>query len=229
MRRIVITAAILCMAFGVGGCAHSLEWRNRHEYNVTGSSDYTKTGLKIRIVNNSAMREADVFAESLATAVSRRGGYVIANDGGVTPDVIVEMNLKAGYHGKVSNFFVSWPGFLIFMPAWRGYQYVIDYNFDLQIKAVSGAAIGTLHEPCRLEVRHADFGRTWAAGCGWFFLATLPAAVNGFYVITYDKDVTPLLCDSVCPAVANFLAAKVVQCINTSVNGNCEKFPTGEL
>lgn len=174
-------------------------------------------------MNNSAIRDAGVFAESLATAMSRRGGYVIADDGRVAPDVIVEMDMKAGYHGKVSNFFVSWPGFLIFMPAWRGYRYVIDYNFDLQIKAVSGATIGTLHEPCRLEVRHADFGRTWAAGCGWFFFATLPAAANGFYVITCDKDVTPLLYDSVCPSVANFLAAKVVQCINASLKGNREK------
>lgn len=47
MKRSVIIVASLCMVFVMGGCAHSLEWRNSHVYNVTGSSDYAQSGLKV--------------------------------------------------------------------------------------------------------------------------------------------------------------------------------------
>ena len=133
------------------------------------------------------------------------------------PDVDVRVSIKADPRGNISNFFVSWPGFILFTHAWLGYGYDIDYSVRCIVShPTTGEKISEFTEPIHLHLRHADFDRTWAAGCGWLFLYTATAFVNGFYVMTYDDDITPLLYDTAYPVLADGVAKRIISAIKGS-------------
>lgn len=127
------------------------------------------------------------------------------------------MSVMTKATGRTSNFFVSWPGFIVFAHAWLGYGYDVEYLVKCRIlDPVSKKHISEFTVPLHLGMRHAEFDRTWAAGCGWLFLYTATAFVNGFYVTTYDEDITPLLHKEAYPLIAGQVAKKVVSEINAS-------------
>src|SRR3990167_4580450 len=48
-------------------------------------------------------------------------------------DFIVKLTTSSTYRGSGWNFLINWPGFLIWTPAWHGYNYGALFGFDADI------------------------------------------------------------------------------------------------
>ena len=131
-------------------------------------------------------------------------------------DKVVDISIDSDYSGSGWNFLINFPGFLIFMPAWHGYDYTAEYNFDVVIKDASGLnTIDQFQLPVVLDLRHADFNRTWTE-VSWFEVGAI-AFLGGIYFTTYDDDVTPALVSTIDTKIGDYVANEIVTRLNNLV------------
>ena len=199
-----------------GGCAHNLEIRNLYEYQTTGGYDFSKRGISVDLECATPTEAAQKFCEQIGVQLSQKGGYHASMGNRLGTDVGISCEVAVRESAKASNFFVSWPGFILFTHAWLGYGYEVDYSIRCRIVSPkTGEVLATVNDAMRLHLRYADFGTTWMAGCGWLFLYSAPAAVNGLFVMsTYDQDITPELYYKAYPTLAAHVVKKIVETVN---------------
>lgn len=123
-------------------------------------------------------------------------------------DYIATFTVDSDYKGSGWNFLINWPGFLIFTPAWHGYNYTIEHNLTVLLTdAKSGTQIDTFNLPVSLDIRHAAFNRTWTE-IGWLEFGIIPL-VGGVVFIQYDDNVTPIAHDKAIPVIADYTAQEI--------------------
>jgi hypothetical protein len=214
MKKSVLIGSFLFFV----GCAHNLELCNIHHYTSGIASDYSKRGLRVFVVSSTFDVSSQTFCRNIGMQLAHQGGYAVtstADQSGSKADVDVRVSVTTEATGDPSNFLVSWPGFVVFAHAWLGYGYHVKYKVNCVVSnSDTGEKIAEFTEPLNLELRHSEFDRTWAAGCGWLFLYTATAFVNGFYVMSYDDDITPQLYTAAYPALAGRVAQRLVKVIN---------------
>ncbi len=194
------------------GCYHTLEWENKAAF-YSPELEQTEAGLSLTLEMSGAARDIDEIKKAIELSLSQVGYRL---NYGPKKQAAADYHLKfliaKHYDGRASNFFVSFPGSLIFAQGWLGYGY--DITYDVRCTLIDGKTNKTLERfsiPMKFNVRHADLGRTWA--CTWpFFIGAIP---NGFYCTQYDDDVTPQLIDKIFPAIGDSVAAQIVAHINT--------------
>jgi len=147
-------------------------------------------------------------------------------------DVIATFNMHPQYRGSGLNFLISWPGFLIFTPAWNGYIYTVEYDVQVDLTdAQTGQHIKSVHIPIELDVRHADMKRTWLAESGWWMPGwSVSALIGGIIHIGYDSDVTPLVQEKSMPVLSDFIAQEVAEGLHGYTKSKSVSVPktTGE-
>lgn len=216
MKAIKIGASIPLLV--VAGCAHSLEVCNIDRFRDTTEEDFSKSGAKVNVICKSiGDASAWAYCEHLSTQLARKGGYAVKTVGGgdAETDFTVQCDVQFDESGNGMNFLVSWPGFIIFTPAWLGYSYNVDISVHCKImSSTTDDTIGEFNERQDLHIRYADFGTTWGAtGAGWLF-STVSAAINGIFVIGYDNDITPELYTQAYPILCETIASKCIAVIN---------------
>lgn len=209
-----IWLALGVAVFGLLGCSSELAWTNSGAYR-TVAFDTSREGLLVLLENASSTEESELLCLQVAQALATRGGYRVRYmaAGNVKADVRLRMSVTAQHRGKVSNIFVSFPGYLIFTQGWLGNGYTVDYDVTCAItNAVTGESIGTVRVPIQMELRHTDVGRSWA-DCLIWPVAPL-SLINGLYCTTYDKDITPQLNTLAYPTLGEHIAAQLIARIN---------------
>lgn len=207
---------LLLLVTSLLGCSHNLEVLNLTDYS-RHAMDASQTGLTMTLELRNVSTEGDSFAQALAQALAAQGGYRVNYPARITDhaDVSATLSLVATRAGNPGNIFVAWPGFIIFTHAWLGYRYDVSYDIRCELTApATGERIGTVTVPIHLGMRHAEFDRTWANGCAWFFFYTLPALFNGVYCSSYDSDIDPLLRRDVFPTLAGHVATEIIRTVN---------------
>lgn len=132
---------------------------------------------------------------------------------GKRADVIASIGVKSVYGGSGWNFLINWPGFLIFTPAWHGYNYKVSHTIDVQLnRGDDSTQFASFSLPVVLNIRHADMNRTWTE-IGWLEWGIIPF-VGGFVFISYDDNVTPLVAEKVAIPVGTYVAQEIVNRIN---------------
>lgn len=129
-------------------------------------------------------------------------------------DVIAAVDLRSQYEGSVANFLISWPGFLVWAPAWNGYVYNIKHDFGVHLEdGRSEGVMDSFDVPVNLDIRHAAMNRTWVAETGGWLLPGLSAValVGGIIHTGYDKNVTPLAAKEVAAPVGGFVAQEIIR------------------
>ena len=200
--------AIALTLVGVG-CSHDLEVRNLRQYKVAYHQALPKS-LAIGIDYKGDDEECRRLVAGVADALYKYNAnsqfpYVVSAFRQV--DVIAEVKVTPDYSGSVWNFFITFPGFLIFAPSWNGCVYSADYDFDITLfNGLDHNQIEAFKVPVRLNLRHADGGRTWTEI--WIPFAPF-SPLHGLYNITYDGDTTELVVDKVIPDVGDYVAGKI--------------------
>lgn len=205
-------SAIMALALVATGCAHSLEVKNLSFYKPAFVSN-RNSGMSVGLSTATTQPEEERLVTAAANAMKRDGFKVTypyfpneANDEAV--DFLVKLTTASQYKGSGWNFLINWPGFLLWAPAWHGYNYRAIYTFDADItNAKSGEALPRLSIPVDLNIRHADIGRTWTE-ISWLEWSVI-AFAGGLVFIRYDHDITPQLLDMVEGKVGDYVASKL--------------------
>ena len=207
MKRILI---LLAAAALLAGCTHPLTVKNLSTYknpSVIALQERLRLGIRPtapdlqghRLIHQISRDLLKYNAES-STAVDDDNTYI---------DVIVDIALVPQYRGSGWNFWVDFPGFLIWAPAWHGYNYEANYDIDVRLNdAKTGKLINSFFVPVRLDLNHADISRTWTTGVGIPTLGLAPL-IGGLVTMNYDETVTPLINQRVDPTISDYVAQQI--------------------
>ncbi|MCG6166545.1 hypothetical protein LFX25_01600 [Leptospira sp. FAT2] len=188
MRKSSIAILLIGLAF-VANCSHSLKIQNLSEY----YSSYSFAGKKhkIGVIINSANPAEERHAEEILQALRATGNFEVIfpyNPTASKVEYILELRPKVTYDGSRWNFLISFPGFLIFAPAWNGYKYFADIETDITIKK-NNIVTKQIMIPFSLKANHSDLGRTWTQGVDWLLTLGLSSLIGGFIYTSFDSDI----------------------------------------
>src|SRR3990172_12396236 len=135
-RTTLFVTTWLCVGMILmGGCAHPLVIKNLDSYRAYGVSSFEKP-LKIGIATDATEPEQKRLMDGIANALGGYSAQVVmpyqANSQKEV-DFIAHVDIQTEYKGSGWNFLINWPGFLIWTPAWHGYNYRALYGFDADI------------------------------------------------------------------------------------------------
>jgi hypothetical protein len=205
----VLVAAQLAL---LSGCAHQLEVLNLEQYHVPGAVELPRSGT-IGVLQGEIDPSVDRLVDGVAAGLARSGAQVLNpyRPGSDKPaDLLAKIGIKAKYDGSGTNFWINFPGFLIWAPAWNGYVYKADFavHVDLFKGSDLKTVVDTLDFPVNLDIRHAEMDRTWTE-VSWFEVGVI-ALVGGFVFMKYDTDVTPLLMPAIERPIGDYIAHKIL-------------------
>jgi len=209
------TMSILILALLLVGCSHTLEVKNLDKYNKTAFSISQTDRLNVGIVGSGGDGDCGRLTNAIATQLQKQANvtYPCKPGSDKDPEYLVEMKITPAYEGSFWNWFpISFPGFLIFTPAWNGYGYDAKYDFDVTILK-EGTKIDSFKEPVVFDIRHADMDRTWVE-LGWLEVG-ITAFIGGLFSMSYDPDVTPQLMEKIERPLGEYMAGKIMQSIRT--------------
>lgn len=208
-RVIALTLAAL---IGLSGCAHTLEVKNIDMYKAPFINSQ-HSDVKIGLIGVTSTPEEERLLTATANALKRDGFRVeypfFLNDANRnTVDFVVKVKTSSEYRGNGWNFLINWPGFLVWAPAWHGYNYRVIYGFDVDITDVkTGNELPRISMPVDLDVRHADMNRTWTE-LSWLEWSAI-AFVGGIIFTRYDTSVTPLLINAIETKIGDYTSSKI--------------------
>ena len=211
-----LPVGLVLIALVLVGCSHTLEIKNIDTYRSMSMNRVEKpTTIGV------TLPESDFYAQRLAKAtamaLSKYSTEVVfpyMPMGNKKVDVIANMVVRPEYKSSGWNFLINWPGFLIFVPAWHGYVYKVNYDVDILLSEVmENKKIDSFSIPVHLNIRHADMDRTWTE-IGWLEIGIIPLFGGLIFATTYDPDVTPLAMEKIEQPVGEYIAQEIISRIN---------------
>ena len=214
----MVRAVIMLLILGsfLAGCSHGMRVTNLDDFNsppTVAPKQAIKVGVtssQISDPNNSR------YVTAVVEALQRNSGiervlypYNSALHKDLT-DAVVDLAVYPRYDGKGSNFFVNFPGFLIFAPAIWGYGYTADLNTEAVVTFKSGGT-QKISIPARYEFRQAEIDRTWTE-LGWLEVGIIPL-IGGIVFTNYDDDITSEFIRNVTPNFGSYIAGKTANVI----------------
>ena len=197
------------------GCAHQLEVKNLKDYQVN-CLPVAADDLRIGVVEASGAGQ--LLATGVAEALAKYADKVIypySTSNSSDVQIITKLSISERHKGSGANFFINFPGFLVWAPAWNGYVYKPAYDITVDlVKAGNGEHIDTFTVPIDFDVRQSEFDRTWTE-ISWLECGAI-ALVGGFVAITYDSDITPTVEQAVKTTVGDYVASKIFEKLSDS-------------
>lgn len=215
-RAIGVALTLLLCA----GCAHTLEVKNLSLYKPEYMNSLG-TDLRIGLAATTSTPEEDRLMINTVNALKRDGFKVTypfysSKENDATVDFVVKVATSSEYKGSGWNFLINWPGFLIWTPAWHGYNYRAVYAFDVDVMDTkTNASLPHLAIPVDLDIRHAAINRTWTE-LSWLEWSAI-AFAGGIIFTRYDKSVTPLLVNAVESKVGDYVASKMELALSSAL------------
>lgn len=203
-----LVASIVLISF-FSGCAHQLEIKNLSMYRNTSLKSF-ETQASVGIASDAQEMEGKRLVKEVADALQKYNvrATTSTSQNKQNLDYIATFKLDSDYKGSGWNFLINWPGFLIFTPAWHGYNYTIEHNLSVILTdAKLGTQIDTFNIPIKLDIRHAAINRTWTE-IGWLEWGIIPL-VGGVFFTQYDDNVTPIAHDKAFPVLADNIAQEI--------------------
>lgn len=217
MNRIIRQISFLAIIALFTGCAHQLEIKNLQAYQNLSITPLAKSHT-IGIVPSTEDVASKQLVRGIGNALNKYSATVLlpyyANSSRKA-DIIAQITIRPEYKGSGANFWINWPGFLIWTPAWNGYVYKANYDISISLTDAAGRKIDSWKMPIALNIRHAEIDRTWTE-IGWFEVSLIPF-VGGFVFMEYDPDVTPLLANAIEVPIGDYIAQDIVHRINNYV------------
>ncbi len=201
------------------GCAHTLEVKNIHTFESVETHPLQKP-LTIGVMGSTDDVGSHQLMKGVEASLGRYSTTVVlpsTSEKSRKIDVVANIKIQSEYKGSGWNFLINWPGFLIFTPAWNGYVYKANYNVDVALtKGIDGDKLAGWSLPINLDLRQAEFDRTWTE-VGWLEVGIIPL-IGGIVFVGYDTDVTPILGEKIKNPIGDYIAQDIVNHINDCSN-----------
>lgn len=188
-------------------CSHPLEIKNLAAYQPTHKTFAKDLAIGVTSVNSiqNGRKLVDGVAHSLRF-YSQRVFYPALP--GQHYDLLADISISSRHKGSLANFFISFPGFLVWAPAWNGYVYHPGYDINIDLRQ-GDQIVDSFTVPVDLNVRHAELDRTWTE-LAWLEVGAL-AFVGGIVFTSYDQDVTPEVERAAQQQLGNYLAQEILR------------------
>ena len=218
MYRNVTALSTLTLCALLNSCAHQLEVVNLKQYKLSPTEG---PGQKIALLPYAGPPEAEELFTHVVAALRghpsvdqvRTNWSWEKKDPSFEPDVVVKVDPSINLSGSGWNYLITFPGFLVFAPAWNGYVYHGNVATALEVfdvstrKALANETIATDY-----SLRHADPGRTFWAEMGWWTPGYgAVSAISGFYMISYDTDATEPFHEVIRRPYGDYVAEHIVR------------------
>ncbi len=205
----------LVMIFSLFGCTHNLRITNLDQYenwNYNQFNKKTTIGIipTVKEITNKKLVKSLTEHLALLNAVAILPYHLQSS---IPVDYIMKVDTDSTYKGSGWNYLIDFPGFLIWAPAWHGYNFTINHNIKvILIDGTTKQEIKRFEIPLEFKIRQADIGRTWVE-CGWLEVGAT-AFIGGFFHIQYDSDVTKMVADEIYEPIGKYLAEEIKDHIN---------------
>ncbi len=205
---------LLLAALLSSSCAHALDIKNISLYKPAFISSRVED-IAVGLTASTTTPEEERLVLAIANTLKRDGFKVTypffpRKEHLQAVDFTVKLSTSSEFRGSGWNFLINWPGFLIWTPAWHGYNYRVLLGFDADMMdTFTGERLPRLSVPMDLNIRHADMGRTWTEAGGWVGGYTVIAFIGGIVFTRYDEDITPLILDAVERKVSDYVSSKI--------------------
>ena len=213
LHKLLVVSGIALITMTTG-CTHKMEVTNLDNYRVMTAPPARSTRTLGVTTGNASDPRNERYVSAIVEALKKNGNLSSV----IYPfnrsmhqdlvDAVVDIAVNPSYDGRGSNFFVNFPGFLIFAPAIWGYGYTADIKTDYAIATPTGDLVTQQNISTSYEFRHADMGRTWTE-VSWFEVGII-ALVGGVAFTGYDHDVTDEFISTISPHYGSFVAQKIV-------------------
>jgi len=214
MKNPLLFSTLLFISLSLIGCSHALQITNADEY-FSPPSPPPKETIRLGVTSsNDAHVQNSRYVGAIVDALQRTGNLEkvlypynqsIHKD---QVDMVIDINVNPRYSGRGSNFFVNWPGFLIWAPAIWGYGYIAEIETTVNSTRLKDGTSQQITIPTKYEFRQAEFDRTWTE-ISWFEVSLI-AFIGGIAFIQYDTDVTDEFITKVSPSYGPYVAKKIV-------------------
>jgi len=209
------------LMFTLVGCSHSLEIKNLSQYQSNSFHTVSKD-LSMGIMTSNTNSDGQVLVTGTAQALSGYLGQVVypySMSNSAEVDVISKISVSSDHKGSGYNFWINFPGFLVWAPAWNGYVYEPSYKVEVNMmRADDNSLIDSFSIPINLDVRHAAIDRTWTE-LSWLEVGAI-AFVGGLVFMSYDNDVTPLVDAAIQKPIGDFIAQEMTNRLRNSKSYN---------
>ena len=205
MRRAVTAALSLCLGLG---CTHTLAINKYPGMPFVGAAP--PRPLVIGLVSQGGAPYSELYVEAIAKGLQLQAAVervVYPYVRGSSVDVIANVDVTPEYQGAGMNFFVNFPGFLVFAPAWNGYKYQANPRTRVELVTPDGSSIGEISWEHNYVFHQADMGRTWTE-LSWFEVGIM-AFIGGIVFTQYDTDQTPHFIEEVANSYGRQVAARI--------------------
>ena len=181
----------------LSACTHDLQVRNIGTYQTAFSVPKVERKLNVGVRPFAGSADELFFfntvVERLGTSPMIGSLSTDASAKDDAFDLIIELQPATRYRSSIANFFINFPGFIIFTPAWNGYVYRAEVLTDIKVTDRSGAQLEQLQVPVSYNLRHADFDRTIFTGLTWLEVGVLALGGGVYNAIVFDRDaIAPL-------------------------------------
>ncbi len=223
LHTLIFVLSTAALVMGTTGCTHKMEITNLDNYQVK-SIPQARTVRAIGVTTaNATDPRNERYVSCIVEALQKNGNLsrvIYPYNRSMHEDVVdavVDIAVNPRYEGRGSNFWVNFPGFLIFAPAIWGYGYTADIRTDFSVATPTGDLVSQQSVTTQYEFRQADVGRTWTE-VSWFEVGII-ALVGGVAFTGYDTGVTNEFISTVSPNYGSFIAQKIVTCLPNKKTG----------
>jgi len=213
--RSVILA--LTISVTAAACTHGMHVKNLNAYAKSATAPQPLTIVLEDRSSDGEEREYFTYVhEALAVHPSVRAVHVsprVPED--VVPDLVVGVRPHADYHGSWWNYFITFPGFLLFTHAWNGFVYRADLVTEVEVREPSRQPAQVSSIETSYNLRHCDFERGAWTSSGWYTPGY--GGLNlliGFFMVPYDEDSTSEFSKEVRTAYGRYIANSIVELAN---------------
>jgi hypothetical protein len=205
--------SLLVIAALAAGCTHTARITNAKKFAPVDHRPTKRLTLGIAPVTDDRLLSAAINKVKADASITEcKENFHFGAE--FKPDYVCQLSRETKFKAAGQNFFITFPGFIIFTHALAGYKYTADITThstvtDLNSNQVSQAAI---HTP--IEFRHCSFARGAAAGCfGWLLTGYGAAAIipGAIFASSYDKRATTEFMEKAEQTYAGYVSSRVLE------------------
>ncbi len=224
MKVLKIAFVVFVFAAFTVGCTHSLRVSPEgltKSYSNKKALNAKEETIGIKKVKTNDMQLKSLYNSFISIFSSSYQGKVIKDydeSEGKKVDKILEVSLTGiDYnYNHLKSFFIQWPGFIIFMPAWNGLSYNLNTSGSFILSdGKDNKPLRTVDFKDTYTINYTSFGRGTVSELGGWLLWSVPSLIGAFVPSEWDEEMKSTATISVeNQYFGRTLAARVIKELN---------------
>ena len=229
MRKAIVTGSdisfhmyfiLVILVVFASGCSHSLTVKNLEEYYSRGIDSRFDGSL---CVSKPSGSPGDIpYFKAILKSLEEDYGLTIVRHGSVLKvaegrscDYSLSISIETKYNGSGKNFVITFPGFILFAPSWKGFYYDAKITTEVFIRDTAGKTVSKVFEEPLFQFNYMDSGRSfWAYNGWWTPMYGAGSLIAAPFMCSYDKDATPAFQLMVLDIYGQYIAEHIIEAMN---------------